>query len=90
MLALRFSPSKIYAANYILAEFHRSHKKPTLEMIQPNLAILAQFRCQNRILQLIPHKKKSWGGIIYEKNLAVQDTVNLATGVGFGYCLLVA
>ena len=64
-------------------------KKPTLEMIQPNLAILAHFRPHSRILQQIPHRKKSWGNN-YEKNLAMQDTTNLATFVGFGYCCLTA
>ena len=101
MLTLRFSLSKIYAVKCILADFHGSHKKPTLEMIQPKLAILAQFRPHRRILQLIPHRKKSWETIIkkfgnpsqsttgfkvYEKNLAMQDTTNLDPLVGCGYC----
>ena len=77
MLALRFLPSKIYPLKYILADSHRSHKKPTSAAFSQNLAILAQFRPHSRILQVIPHKKKNWK--YYEKNLAMQDTTNLAT-----------
>ena len=31
-------------------------------MIEPKIRILAQFRPDQAILQVIPHKKKSWGG----------------------------
>ena len=53
-------------------------QKPTLEMIQPKIRILAQFRCQIRDQQVISHKKKSWG-ILWKESCYSQDTENLAT-----------
>ena len=46
-------------------------KKPTLAAFSPKIRILAQFRPDQAILQVIPHKKKSWGKT-NEKNLAIR------------------
>ena len=46
-------------------------------MIQPKLAILAQFWPHCRILQLIPHRKKSWETIMKRILLCkIQQTLN--------------
>ena len=51
---------RVLLVEIIICESVVKLKKPTLEMIEPKIRILAQFRPDQAILQVIPHKKKSW------------------------------
>ena len=53
---------KIQLLDIIICQSVVKPQKPTLEMIEPKIRILAQFRPYQVILQVIPHKKKKLGG----------------------------
>ena len=63
---------KVQLLDIIICQSLVKPQKPTLAAFSPKIRILAQFRPDQAILQVIPHKKKSWGGNNYEKNLAIR------------------
>ena len=70
---------KIQLLDIIICQSLVKPQKLILEMIEPKIRILAQFRPDQAILQVIPHKKnpshssKRPKGIkVYEKNLAIR------------------
>ena len=52
---------KVLIVEIIICQSLVKLKKPTLAAFSPKIRILAQFRPDQAILQVIPHKKKSWG-----------------------------
>ena len=58
---------KVLIAEIIICQSLVKLKKPTLAAFSPKIRILAQFRPAQAILQVIPHKKKSWGGKFIER-----------------------
>ena len=60
---------KVLIVEIIICQSLVKLKKPTLAAFSPKIRILAQFRPDQAILQVIPHKKKSWGNNIIKKLL---------------------
>ena len=50
----------VLVAEIIICQSVVKPQKPTSAAFSPKIRILAQFRPAQAILQVIPHKKKSW------------------------------
>ena len=59
----------VLVAEIIICQSVVKPQKPTSAAFSPKIRILAQFGPDQAILQVNPHKKKSWGNNIIKKLL---------------------